>query len=181
MNPVDLLPRGRTSRLRILDSIDYTRKASASAAAAAAAAAPPTPKVSVSLDVISRRLCQPPRRVLDMVVVPAGLQNAKSTSIVPRLLVGGRGGAARSAAALDFSRALQRRNPCELTPIARRLAPCVLVDSCGLEMDEGGGALRRNCARHLLRSSKGPKNAKSTSNAPRSAPVPLADSLDTSS
>ncbi|KAL1684396.1 hypothetical protein GGG16DRAFT_106987, partial [Schizophyllum commune] len=54
------------------------------AAAAAAAAAPPTPKVSVSLDVISRRLCQPPRRVLDMVVVPAGLQNAKSTSIVPR-------------------------------------------------------------------------------------------------
>ncbi|KAL1749484.1 hypothetical protein FB107DRAFT_252810 [Schizophyllum commune] len=27
MNPVGLLPRGRTSRLRILDSIDYTRKA----------------------------------------------------------------------------------------------------------------------------------------------------------
>ena len=56
--------------------------------------------LQVSLDVISRRLCQPPRRVLDMVVVPAGerlfhffrrvltasqgLQNAKSTPIVPR-------------------------------------------------------------------------------------------------
>ena len=28
--------------------------------------------LQVSLDVVSRRLCQPPRRVLDMVVVPAG-------------------------------------------------------------------------------------------------------------
>ncbi|KAL1749540.1 hypothetical protein FB107DRAFT_252761 [Schizophyllum commune] len=83
MNPVDLLPRGRTSHLRILDSIDYTRKA-CRCAASAAAATPPTPTASVSLDVVSRRLCQPPRRVLDMVAVPAGLQNAKSTSIVPR-------------------------------------------------------------------------------------------------
>ncbi|KAL1711586.1 hypothetical protein EV715DRAFT_268466 [Schizophyllum commune] len=43
--------------------------------------------VEIGLDVLparSRRTCQPPRRVLDIVVVPAGPKKAKSTSNVPR-------------------------------------------------------------------------------------------------
>ncbi|KAL1698183.1 hypothetical protein EV121DRAFT_297470 [Schizophyllum commune] len=130
----------------------------------------------VGLDVLlarCHRTCKPPRRVLDVVVVPAG-----------PWWVGGDESLARSGAERRCAGLSARASHREILANRRQMrrGPRLAFSLIAATVERGMGAARSAAegadTEPFSALFRGPKNAKSVANAPRSAPVPLADHRD---
>ncbi|KAL1698030.1 hypothetical protein EV121DRAFT_297639 [Schizophyllum commune] len=169
-------------------------------ASASAAAAPATPKVSLASTCSSRVAIEHVSRRVAYSTWSSSLQpkNAKSTSNVPRSApvplaercdagpwwVGGDESRARSGAerrcARPSARASQREILANRRQMRRGPRPAFSLIAASVErwMGAARSAAEGADAEPFSALFRGPKNAKSTSTAPRSAPVALADRRD---